>query len=91
MFSRAPFFCDYVLQRLYHDKSLGDTVADRKELIKSGGLTIHTTIDLRDQDAADQSVSDHVLPDRPGHRRPGHGRTTHRRREGAGPVPADGS
>ncbi len=35
---------------------------DRKELINSGGLTIHTTIDLRDQDAADKSVADHVHP-----------------------------
>ena len=62
VFSRAPFFCDYVLQRLYHDKTLGDTVAERKKLIKSGGLTIHTTIDLRMQDAADASVADHVYP-----------------------------
>jgi len=62
VFSRAPFFCDYVLNRLYHDKTLGDTVSERKELIKSGGLTIHTTIDLRMQDAADASVADHVLP-----------------------------
>ena len=60
--SRAPFFCDYVLNRLYHDKSLGETVQDRKELITSGGLTIHTTIDLRDQAAADKSVADHVHP-----------------------------
>ena len=60
VFSRAPFFCDYVLNRLYHDKSLGDTVSERKELLKSGGLTIHTTIDLRMQDAADESVADHV-------------------------------
>ena len=62
VFSRAPFFCDYVLNRLYHDKTLGDTVSERKELIRSGGLTIHTTIDLRMQDAADASVADHVLP-----------------------------
>jgi len=62
VFSRAPFFCDYALNRLYHDKSLGKTVAERKELIRSGGLTIHTTIDLRDQDAADESVAEHVYP-----------------------------
>ncbi len=62
VFSRAPFFCDYVLNRLYHDKSLGRTVAERKQLIYTGGLTIHTTIDLRDQDAADKSVSEHVYP-----------------------------
>ncbi|MBF4767815.1 transglycosylase domain-containing protein [Nocardioides agariphilus] len=60
VFSRAPFFCDYVLRRLYADKSLGDTLAERKALIKNGGLTIHTTIDLRMQAAADKSVSDHV-------------------------------
>ncbi len=90
VFSRAPFFCDYVLNRLYHDKSLGDTVSERKELLKSGGLTIHTTIDLRMQDAADASVADHVYADRHGHRRPGHGRAAHRRREGPRPVPPDG-
>ena len=38
VFSRAPFFCDYVLNRLYHDKTLGRTVSERKELIYSGGL-----------------------------------------------------
>src|SRR6476619_7446613 len=26
VYSRAPFFCDYVLSRLYHDKTLGPTV-----------------------------------------------------------------
>jgi membrane peptidoglycan carboxypeptidase len=62
VFSRAPFFCDYVLRRLYADKSLGETVAERKELIRNGGLTIHTTIDLRMQKAADDAVARHVFP-----------------------------
>ena len=62
VFSRAPFFCDYVLRYLEHDPALGKTVEDRKKLLYSGGLTVRTTIDLRDQDAADKSVRSHVFP-----------------------------
>jgi membrane peptidoglycan carboxypeptidase len=60
--SQAPFFCDYAWNYLLADKSLGKTVAQRKRTIKSGGLTIRTTVDLRDQAAADESVRAHVLP-----------------------------
>ena len=60
--SLAPFYCDYVLNYLWHDKSLGKTVDERKKLIKSGGLTIKTPIDLRFQKAADASVKAHVYP-----------------------------
>ena len=60
VYSRAPFFCDYVLSTLLRDPSLGKTPKERKRLLYSGGLTVHTTIDLRDQAAADRSVSDHV-------------------------------
>ncbi|MGI8523504.1 MAG: penicillin-binding protein [Nocardioides sp.] len=59
--SRAPFFCDYVVSYLEHDPSLGKTVADRRKMLLTGGLTIHTTISLRDQLAADTSVHHHVL------------------------------
>ncbi|MCB0895650.1 MAG: penicillin-binding protein [Nocardioidaceae bacterium] len=58
--SRAPFFCDYAINWLLHDPRLGETVEERKKLLKSGGLIIHTTIDLADQAAADQAVRDHV-------------------------------
>jgi membrane peptidoglycan carboxypeptidase len=60
--SSAPFFCDYVVNYLEHDKALGKTVAARKKLLYTGGLTIHTTISLRDQRAADASVRLHVHP-----------------------------
>jgi membrane peptidoglycan carboxypeptidase len=60
VFSRAPFFCDYVLSYLMHDRSLGRTPEERKKLLYSGGLTIRTTVDLRDQAAADRSVRHHV-------------------------------
>jgi membrane peptidoglycan carboxypeptidase len=60
--SSAPFFCDYVVRYLEHDPSLGKTVAARRKLLYTGGLTIHTTIDPRFQRAADISVHHHVFP-----------------------------
>ncbi len=60
VYSRAPFFCDYVLNYLMKDRSLGKTAEERERLLKSGGLTIRTTVDLRYQDAADESVRSHV-------------------------------
>lgn len=58
----APFFCDYVLKYLMRDKSLGKTATDREQLLKSGGLTIKTTLDQRFQDGADAAVQDTVSP-----------------------------
>jgi membrane peptidoglycan carboxypeptidase len=60
--SVAPFFCDYVVRYLEADPALGKTFADRKKLLYTGGLTIHTTISLRDQKAADTAVAHHVFP-----------------------------
>lgn len=60
--STAPFFCDYLLNVLLKDRSLGATVTDREALLKSGGLTIKTTLDLRYQKAADAAVAAHVAP-----------------------------
>jgi membrane peptidoglycan carboxypeptidase len=60
--SPAPFFCDYAVQYLLADPSLGKTVDDRRRLLFSGGLTIKTTVDLRYQRAADSSVRNHVHP-----------------------------
>ncbi len=58
--SSAEFFCDYVIKWLLKDPAFGETETDRLALIKSGGLTIKTTLDQRFQDAAQQSVEDHV-------------------------------
>ncbi|WP_372727546.1 transglycosylase domain-containing protein [Nocardioides sp.] len=62
VFSAAPFFCDYVIATLLTDPALGKDPTERRQLLYSGGLTIHTTIDLRDQKAADDSVRKHVYP-----------------------------
>ncbi|MBC9734232.1 transglycosylase domain-containing protein [Nocardioides marmotae] len=61
--SRAPFFCDYLLNYLLKDRSLGRTAAERRDLIFSGGLTIRTTIDLQAQAAADEAVTSAVYPE----------------------------
>ena len=63
--SRAPFFCDFVISYLMDDKSLGRTREQRKQLLRTGGLTIRTTIDLRFQDAADKAVRENVFPTDP--------------------------
>ncbi|MGA9746091.1 MAG: transglycosylase domain-containing protein [Nocardioides sp.] len=60
--SRAPFFCDYAVQYLMADKSLGKTAEERRSLLYNGGLTIRTTVDPRYQRAADKSVRSHVYP-----------------------------
>jgi membrane peptidoglycan carboxypeptidase len=58
--SQAPFFCDYAWNYLLTDESLGKSVAQRRRTLKSGGLTIRTTVDLRDQKAAERAAKDHV-------------------------------
>ncbi len=60
LYSRAPFFCDYVLSYLMKDPALGKTTAERRKLLRTGGLTIRTTVNLRDQAAADASVRANV-------------------------------
>lgn len=62
MFSRAPFFCDYVMAYLLEDPALGVDRKARQSLLESGGLTIKTTIDLRFQEAADDAVRRYVYP-----------------------------
>mgnify|MGYP003333622454 CR=1 FL=1 len=60
--SSAPFFCSYVVSYLMQDPALGRTARDRKRLLYSGGLTIQTTLNARDQKASDTAVADHVYP-----------------------------
>jgi membrane peptidoglycan carboxypeptidase len=60
--STAPFFCSYVLSYLLQDTQLGSTEAERKNVLKNGGLTIQTTLDMTAQHDADAAVADHVGP-----------------------------
>ena len=58
--SVTPFFCDYVRRYLLADPSLGKTETARAELLKSGGLTIKTSVDPSYQRAADNAAADSV-------------------------------
>lgn len=60
--SAAPFFCDYVYNYLLRDDALGDTTGERERALKTGGLSIETTLDMRMQRAAERSVRRHVYP-----------------------------
>jgi len=54
------FFCDYVEQVLLQDPAFGATKAARQALWDQGGLSIHTTLNPKDQAAEEKSVQDHV-------------------------------
>ncbi|GAB3199948.1 transglycosylase domain-containing protein [Nocardioides hungaricus] len=56
LYSSAPFFCDYAINWLLTDPQLGKTVDERRKLLKSGGLTIQTTLNPAYQTAADNAV-----------------------------------
>lgn len=48
----AGYFCDYVLSQFLADETYGATSAEREHLLKTGGLTIRTTLDPNMQQAA---------------------------------------
>jgi membrane peptidoglycan carboxypeptidase len=60
--SYAPWFCGYVREYLLHDKALGESRAERLHLLRTGGLTVRTTLDRRMQRAADRAGRQHVRP-----------------------------
>ncbi|WP_229052254.1 transglycosylase domain-containing protein [Aeromicrobium sp. Leaf350] len=60
--SSAAFSCDYVTQYLLQEPALGDTVEERREMLKRGGLTIKSNIDLNMQGALNAAVAEHVSP-----------------------------
>lgn len=58
----APFFCDYVVQVIRSSPAFGDTLAERDAMLRQGGLTITTTLDLRAQKAAQWGVNKYIPP-----------------------------
>ncbi|MGH3496107.1 MAG: transglycosylase domain-containing protein [Nocardioidaceae bacterium] len=58
----APFYCSYVQSYLLNDSALGTNPDTRNAELLGGGLTIQTTLSLRDQKATDKSVHAHVFP-----------------------------
>ncbi|MEJ1112314.1 MULTISPECIES: transglycosylase domain-containing protein [unclassified Kribbella] len=57
--SRYPFYCEYVVSKLLQNPELGRTVKDREHYLKTGGLTVTTSLDRRIQKAAQASINEH--------------------------------
>ena len=56
----AGYFCDYVRAEILSDPAFGETRAERVQLLQTGGLQIHTTIDPDMQDEAFDSLRDAI-------------------------------
>jgi membrane peptidoglycan carboxypeptidase len=57
--SRYPFYCDFVVSKLLDNPALGRTPKDRDHFLKTGGLTVRTSLDPRIQRAAQASIKEH--------------------------------
>jgi membrane peptidoglycan carboxypeptidase len=60
--SIAPFFCDYVIKVVRSSAAFGATLAERDALLRKGGLTITTTLDLNTQKGAQKAVNKYLPP-----------------------------
>lgn len=60
--TKAPFFCDYVLNEIKTNPVFGKTAEDRIKLLERGGLTIRTTLEWKAQRAAKRALRRYVPP-----------------------------
>ncbi len=58
--SVAPFFCDYVIQRIRNDFTFGANLEERDKFLRESGITIYTTLDLKAQTAAQTAVENYI-------------------------------
>jgi len=58
--SEFPFYCDYAVTQIKNDPRYGETQEERDELLRRGGLTIQTGLDLQAQNAAQKAVTSYV-------------------------------
>ncbi len=63
--SKYPFYCDFIINQIKNDSRYGATIQDRENLIKRGGLTIKSSLDLKAQASAQQAVDRRVPPKDP--------------------------
>ncbi|MGC4941777.1 transglycosylase domain-containing protein [Kribbella sp. DT2] len=60
--SRYPFYCEYVVSKLLQNPALGATTKERDHYLKTGGLSVKTSLDPRIQAAAQASINEHTKP-----------------------------
>jgi len=63
--SIAPFYCDYVVQRIRNDFTFGANLEERDKFLRESGITIYTTLDLKAQKAAQEAVEKYIPIDDP--------------------------
>jgi membrane peptidoglycan carboxypeptidase len=56
----AAFICNYVYQTFINDPDYGATAADRIQMWNMGGLTIKTTMSVKDETSADKAIAAHT-------------------------------
>ncbi|MDY2941822.1 MAG: transglycosylase domain-containing protein [Varibaculum sp.] len=56
----AAYFCEFVVQEIMNNPVFGDTLQERRNLLLRGGLTIKSTLNMADQQAAQEAVEKHV-------------------------------
>ncbi|WP_246260395.1 transglycosylase domain-containing protein [Cellulomonas taurus] len=59
----SGYFCDYVTKVIRNDQTFGATPEERIDRLYRGGLTITTTLDVREQTIADEEVKNGVPVD----------------------------
>ncbi|MDC4232321.1 penicillin-binding protein [Actinomyces sp. B33] len=63
--SAVAYFCDYVLGQFLADPAFGETEAEREHFLKTGGLTIRTTLDPNKQGHAFNALTGAIPVDDP--------------------------
>ena len=58
--SASPYFCDYTLNYIRNESIFGTTKRERVTLLKTGGLTIKTTLDPQAQRSSQRAVESRV-------------------------------
>ena len=58
--SRAPYFCDYVLNYIRNEPAFGPSRRDRIDMLETGGLIIKTTLEPNAQNASQNSVENNI-------------------------------
>lgn len=61
----AAFFCEYATRQILNSEEFGKTRAERDKLLKEGGLTIYTTMDVNANNAAMTAAREAVPVDDP--------------------------
>ncbi|TPF95866.1 carboxypeptidase [Bifidobacterium sp. UTCIF-39] len=61
----AAYFCDYAIRQIENSKVFGETLKERRQLIRQGGLNIYTTLDVNAQNSAWTAVRDNLPEDDP--------------------------